>query len=370
MAEQKPTEFKSVEVDFDIEGNPTVKNIVPEEVVETPEVEVETPEVEEEVETPEVETPEVETPEVEEEAEEEVEEEVEEEEAEDVQAEEDIVDYDELPESVQAYLDFLEDNAGGTMEDFLYIQQDFSKLSQDDVIRKFMKKANPYLDDEDIQFEMESQFAIDPDMDTDAEIRAKKVAKKKYYGEAIKALEADRGKYKANLESSVAVSPEAKEALSFKQKYEQQQASNTKALEAKVNAFVKETNKVFDKDFKGFEIEVEGEKVLYKPENVKQTKEQNLNINNLLSKFTDKEGNVKDVKGYHRALTVASNPDGFAKHFYELGKAAAIEEEAKESKNIQMKPRATQKPVDNDKSKFKFVDVEPQKKGLIKLRNY
>ena len=43
---------------------------------------------------------------------------------------------------------------------------------------------------------------------------------------------------------------------------------------------------------------------------------------------------MKDTKGYHRALSIAMNPDKFAKFFYEQGKSDSVTESAKKSKNI------------------------------------
>ena len=48
---------------------------------------------------------------------------------------------------------------------------------------------------------------------------------------------------------------------------------------------------------------------------------------------------IKDVKTYHKALSVASNPDKFAKHFYDLGMSQAVENVSKKSKNINMDVR-------------------------------
>ncbi len=43
---------------------------------------------------------------------------------------------------------------------------------------------------------------------------------------------------------------------------------------------------------------------------------------------------MKDANGYHRALSIAMNPDKFAKFFYDQGKADSVTESARKSKNI------------------------------------
>lgn len=300
--------------------------------------------------------------------EEEYEEEYEEEQEDNVSVDEDVVDYDELPESVQKYLDFMEDT-GGSLEDFVNINQDLSKLPQDDVIGRFLKSKYPTLDAEDISYEIESRFGETED-DTDADIRKKKVEKKKFYAEALGSLQSNADKYKTELGSS-AVPAKAKEALEFVKNYESQQAQQTKQLEAVRSSFVKETNKVLGKNFKGFEVKVGDETVLYKPEDVNKTKEQNMDVNNFLNRFLNKDGSVKDVKGYHKALAIASEPEKFAQHFYELGKAKMAEDDAKDSKNVQTSTRQTQPNVKSKQPKFKFLDAESSSNnGKIKLKNY
>lgn len=296
------------------------------------------------------------------------EEEIEEEESVD---DDEVVDYNELPESVQKYIDFLEET-GGSLEDFVRINQDFSKLPQEQVIRDYIKEQNPYYDEADVEFEMERLFGIDEDIDSDSDIRQKKVAKKRYYGEAIKHFEEQKGKWKADLVSRSGELPkDVQEAVSFKQQYEKQQQEVSKRTEASRRSFVKQTDKLLGKDFKGFEVQLGDEKVIYKPENVRKVKEQNLNVNNLLNRFLDKDGNVSDVSGYHRALAVASDPEAFAQHFYELGKAAMLEEDAKDSKNVQMEPRLQKPKPKSDGPKFKLVEDSASKpKGKITFRNY
>lgn len=283
--------------------------------------------------------------------------------------EDDVVDYEDLPESVQKYIDFLEET-GGSIEDFVRINKDPSTLPQNDVIKTYLKSQNPYLDDEDVEYEMSKMFSYDEDLDSDEEIREKKLAAKKYYGQGLKYLQEQRDKYKAELASGSNLSPDVKEAVEFKQRYEQQQQESSKKIEESRRSFVKQTEKLLGKDFKGFEVKLGDETVLYKPENVSKVKEQNLNVNNLLGKYLDNDGNVTDIAGYHKMLAVASNPEAFAQHFYELGKAAMAEEDAKESKNINMAPRQGRPAPKNDKAKFKFIEDNPFSNGLIKLKDY
>lgn len=287
---------------------------------------------------------------------------------------EDVVDYEDLPEAVQKYLDFHEETGRG-LEDFIKAQTKWNDKPQDQVIREYYQRLNPNLDAEDIDFDLEDSFGFDEYSDDEHSIRRKKIAKKKFYGEALKQLNAENAKYGTVLESSAAIPESAKEAVAFKNQYEANQAAQEKSLATKRDYFVKETNKVLSKDFKGFEIDLgDGVQATYKPENIEKTKEQNLNVNNLLNKFTDKDGNITDVQGYHMALTFASDPAAAARHFYEMGKADNADKDARTSKNIDMNTRQVQQPRKTGGTKFKAVDVSGQNrqgsKPIIKLRNY
>ncbi len=52
--------------------------------------------------------------------------------------------------------------------------------------------------------------------------------------------------------------------------------------------------------------------------------------------------NIKDARGYHKALYAARNVDTLARHFYEQGQADAVKDVVKKSKNISQEPRKTQ----------------------------
>ena len=47
----------------------------------------------------------------------------------------------------------------------------------------------------------------------------------------------------------------------------------------------------------------------------------------------DKDGNINDTPGYHKALYAAMNADKLATHFYEQGKADGVKNMVKQSKN-------------------------------------
>jgi hypothetical protein len=94
------------------------------------------------------------------------------------------------------------------------------------------------------------------------------------------------------------------------------------------------------------------------------------NLSNFVNKFLNEEGYLKDAEVFHRAIAVASNPEKFAKFFYEKGKAEAVDGIAKESKNIDMVRQAPQ--VTNKAEGLQVRASEPSGFGnrlVIKSKN-
>ena len=68
----------------------------------------------------------------------------------------------------------------------------------------------------------------------------------------------------------------------------------------------------------------------------------NSDSSNFIKRFLDEEtGLIKDAVGYHRAASVAQNPERFAKFFYEQGMADATTDVTKKIKNVNMSTRNT-----------------------------
>ena len=74
-------------------------------------------------------------------------------------------------------------------------------------------------------------------------------------------------------------------------------------------------------------------KVKYKIKDPKTVADTQSNIENFVKRFLDKEGNIGDPAGYHKALYAAMNADKLASHFYEQGKADGVQDMIKQSKN-------------------------------------
>ena len=66
----------------------------------------------------------------------------------------------------------------------------------------------------------------------------------------------------------------------------------------------------------------------------------------------DKDGLINDAVGYHKALSVAMNPDKFAQYFYDQGVASAVDNVSRKSKNINMECRQQSQSVSKDGMKI------------------
>jgi hypothetical protein len=151
-----------------------------------------------------------------------------------------------LPENIEKLISFMEET-GGTVEDYVRINADYSNVDESVLLREYYKTTKPHLNSEEIDFILEDNFSWDEESDEDRYIR-------------------------------------------------------------------------------------------YQVNNVEDVVKNQSNIQSFVKKFLNEDGSIKDTNGYHKALYVARNPDTFAQHFYEQGKADAIRDINSKSKNIDMQP--------------------------------
>ena len=134
--------------------------------------------------------------------------------------------------------------------------------------------------------------------------------------------------------------------------------------------FVKQTETVFNEEFKGFDFKVGESKYRFKVQDVQQTKQAQSDILNAFGTFLDENSMLKDAQGYHKALFAARNADKIANHFYEQGRADAIKQLQAEAKNINMDPRKTDAGfVDAGGIKVRAVSGENSSKLRVKIKN-
>jgi len=178
-----------------------------------------------------------------------------------------------------------------------------------------------------------------------------------------------KDKYYDELKLSSKLSPEQVEAVEFYNKYKNEQESAQQLNQQQRSVFEERTNKLFSDEFKGFEYKVGNNKYRFKVKDVNTVKNNQSDINNLVSKFTNQNNEIQDAAGYHKALFTAMNADAIANHFYEQGKADAIKTQLSKSKNIDMNPRgAHQEVTTNSGFKIRAVSGDDSSRLRIKMK--
>jgi len=243
-----------------------------------------------------------------------------------------------LPENIQKLVDFMEET-GGDIQDYVKLNQDYSKLNDNDVVFEYYKQTKPHLTNDEINFLMEDTFKVDEEEDTDREIKRKKLAFKEQVASARSHLDGQKSKYYKEIKAGSKLTPEQQKAWDFFNRYNKESEENKKIAKTQSEVFKLKTNKVFNDKFKGFEYNVGDKKFRFNVNNAEEVKTTQSDISNFTKKFLDKNATLSDAKGYHKSLFTAMNADAIAKHFYEQGKADAIKASVAKAKNIDMNPR-------------------------------
>ena len=240
-----------------------------------------------------------------------------------------------LPENVEKLVNFMEDT-GGTVEDYVRLNADYSTVDETQLVKEYYKKTKPYLDSQDMDIILED-YEYDEDIDDDRDIRKKKIAFKEEVNKARNFLEETKSKYYDEIKLRPGVTQDQQKATDFFSRYNEEQEVNI----AKQERFKDATKNVFNEEFKGFDFNVGEKKFRYGVKNPSSVAEEQSDITNFIGKFLNKEGEISDHKGYHKALYAARNADTIAQHFYEQGKADSVKDVIAKSKNITTEARKT-----------------------------
>jgi uncharacterized protein (DUF2164 family) len=278
-------------------------------------------------------------------------------------AEQDVVQTNEYPEDVQKLVEFMQDT-NGTLEDYVNLNRDYSKMDNTTLVYEYYKNNKPHLNNEDINFLMQKDFAYDEEVAEPSEIKAKQLAFKEELYKAQKHFNDSKEKYYADLKlrKQNEVPEEYKEAQDF---YNEATKIQERAEKLK-NTFDTRTNNFFSEEFKGFDFKVGEKKYRFKVDDTKRVKTAQSTIDNFIKPYLNKEGEMEKVGDYHKALFAGRNADKLAAHFYEQGRADAIKETVKKSKNIDMSPRSDNSAAQNPNSKVRVVENDSSNRLRIK----
>jgi len=272
-----------------------------------------------------------------------------------------------LPENIQKLVDFMNET-GGDLNDYVKLNQDYSKLDNQDLLYEYYKQTKPHLNAEEINFLMEDQFSYDTDEDDEKDIRRKKLALKEQVASAKAHLDGQKSKYYKEIKAGSKLTSEQQKAIDFFNRYNKESEAAQKASKKNSEIFTQKTNQVFNDKFKGFEYNVGDKKYRFNVNNAEEVKAVQSDISNFTKKFLDKNSTLKDAKGYHKSLYTAMNADAVAKHFYEQGKADAIKDSVAKSKNVNMDPRQAHGKIETGGLKFKVLG-ESSSDFKFKIKN-
>jgi len=269
-----------------------------------------------------------------------------------------------LPENVEKLVAFMEDT-GGTVEDYVRLNADYSSVDDKTLLKEYYKKTKPYLESDDVSLLLED-YDYDEDIDEERDIRKKKIAFKEEVAKAKNFLEETKSKYYDEIKLRPGVTQEQQKAMDFFNRYNEDQETATRQHED----FKSQTNNYFNNEFKGFEFDVSGKKFRYGVQDPSKVAEDQSNINNFVGKFLNKEGKVTDTKGYHKALFMASNADTIINHFYEQGKSDATKDIIGKSKNLSTQPRQVQEGEFINGLKVRSISGQDSSRLKIKTKKF
>ncbi len=272
-----------------------------------------------------------------------------------------------LPDNIQKVVDFMNET-GGSLEDYVELNKDYSKMSDNELLSEYFKQTKPHLNDEERLFIMEDMYSYDEESDDEKEIKRKKLALKEQVANAKSHLDGQKSKYYDEVKAGSRLNTEQQKAVDFFNRYNEglDKTKNDQQV------FQKKTNEVFTDKFKGFEYNVGEKRYRLNIKDAGSVKETQSNINNFVSKFLNKDTQqMENATGYHKSLFTAMNPDLVANHFYQQGKADALKESMAKSKNVDMSPRGTHaNEIPTGGIKVRAIPGDNSNDFKVKIRNF
>ena len=273
-----------------------------------------------------------------------------------------------IPENLQKVVDFMEET-GGTLEDYVRLNQDFSSYDDMSVLREYYKQTKSHLTDDEVSFLIEDSFSFNEEEDSEREIKKKKIALKEQVANAKSHLDGQKSKYYEEIKAGSRLTTEQQKAVNFFNRYNKESEETNKIAEKQTNTFKLKTQQVFNDKFKGFEYNVGDKRYRFNVKNANEVKETQGDINNFVKKFLNKNNEMSDAKGYHKSLFTAMNPDAIANHFYEQGKADAMKDSVAKAKNVSMDPRQSFSNDNTSGPKVRVLNDDTSPTFKFKIKN-
>ena len=249
-------------------------------------------------------------------------------------------DNGEMDEEMSAFFKYKKETGRG-IKDFMKLNEDHSALANEDLIAAYLRETEMEegMDDDDLEV-MLQDYIYDEDLDDEDFIKKTRLAQKKIIAKAKGYFEEAKEKYRIPAESV------GNSSLSNSEEYQEykQYTANAKNQEEEIKRrrdwFVDKTNQVFNQEFKGFEFNIGDRSLVYSPSDKDELRKMQDSPLPWIQQFTDEQGLLTDAHAYHRSLAMAMNPEKFASFFYEQGKAEAVDDLMKKTKNVNMSDRS------------------------------
>ena len=273
---------------------------------------------------------------------------------------------DPLPENIQKVVEFMNET-GGSLQDYVRLNTDYTSLDENQLLKEYYQNTKPHLSSDEIDFLMEDQFSYDEETDEERDVKRKKLALKEQVANAKNHLDGLKSKYYEEIKAGSRLAPEQKKAVEFFNRYNKEQADVKKVEARQIDVFKKETGKVFNDQFKGFEYNVGDKKYRYNVKNAEEVKTNQGDISNFVKKFLNKNNEMSDAVGYHKSLFTAMNPDAIANHFYNQGKADALKDSIAKSKNVDMTPRQGHTEIKQSGTTYKVISGDDSSRLRVRM---
>ena len=276
----------------------------------------------------------------------------------------------ELPENVEELVKFMNET-GGTLEDYVRLNADYSNVDDEALLREYYKSTKPHLSSEEVNFMLEDNFSYDEETDEPRDIKRKQLAHKEAVAQARNHLDGLKAQYYQEVKLGSRLAPEQQKAIDFFNRYNKEQAQVSELTAKQQKHFNQQTDQVFNENFKGFDFQVGDKKYRYNVKDAQQARDAQSDVLNVFSKYIDQNNMLQDAKGYHKSLFAAQNADALANHFYQQGKADAIKQLTSEAKNVNVDGRKTSDGVVKvGGNKFKVISGDTSSSRKFKLKNY
>lgn len=247
-----------------------------------------------------------------------------------------------LAPEIEAYNEFYEKTGNKNYNDFLETQKDWEAETPENTLKEYIRLSNPDLSAKERERLYDKKYSIeDLDEEDDEDlILDKKIDTKEDLRKAKEFFSKRKEEFSVASGTDEHIPTEYREAKKIIEESKKQEEANSAIYQKARSEFLSKTEAKFSDDFKGFEIELGSEatgfqKVLFKPENIKETKEFLSDIGNFEQTFYDEDGNLKDQEGLQEAVYFAKNYKAEINKAYLRGIADKVEADDKLSKNIQ-----------------------------------